>query len=172
MFGILKCWFTPPIRDTNPILLVVAENECTQETIRRDFESLNCKVIPAFSGKSAWQSIKTGPLPDLIILDFIFSSDEDGPSLFRRFRLDKHLSSIPVIPIPISLTNELVTPGVKTLGVLPTRPTQLTKTPYELLFSVAQALNNANIRLPSAFRDKLHIINRLITDGTNPDSSK
>ena len=172
MFGVLKRLFAPHIRDSNPILLVIAENKDTQDTISRDFESLGCKVVSALSGKNARQSLEKSPLPDLIILDFIFSSDEDGPSMFRQFRLDKRFSSIPVIPIPFSLNDDLVTGGIKSIGVLPTRPTQLTTTPYGLLFSVAQALNNANIRLPITFREKLHTLTRLIADGTNPENSK
>jgi CheY-like chemotaxis protein len=46
----------------------------------RDFESLSCKVIPVFSGQSAWQALEIGPLPDVVIVDFVLT-DEDGPEI-------------------------------------------------------------------------------------------
>ncbi len=159
MLGFLKHWFAKPGRNANPILLVIAESKVTQETIRQEFESLNCKVIPALSGKSAWQSLEVGPLPDLVILDFVFS-DEDGPRFYRRLMTDKRFSSIPVLPLPSSLSDELVTKGVKTLGDLPTSPIVITTTPYALLFSVAHILREQNSGLPILFLEKLRNLNR------------
>lgn len=164
MFGLLKSWFVTPVRNSNPILMVIAENQITQETLRRDFESLSCKVIPALSGQNALKSLEMGPLPDVIILDFIIS-DEDGPTLFRRFAKDKRYSSIPVVPLPFSLSDELVTGGIKVIGEMPTSPVEITSIPYPLLFSVASVLRKTNAGLPIAFREKLRSLTRLITDG-------
>ena len=105
-----------------------------------------------------------GPLPDVIILDFIIS-DEDGPTLFRRFAKDKRYSSIPVVPLPFSLSDELVTGGIKVIGEMPTSPVEITSIPYPLLFSVASVLRKTNAGLPIAFREKLRSLTRLITDG-------
>lgn len=146
------------------MLLIVAENKITQETIRRDFESLGCKVIPALTAKSAWHSIGTGPLPDLIILDFVLS-DEDGPTFFRRLSLDKRFSSVPSVSLSSSLTDELIPSGIKTFGDPPTSPIEITSTPYTLLFSVAYILNRNNVGLPTAFKVKLRDLNRQNIDG-------
>jgi hypothetical protein len=164
VLGFFKRWFSKPVRNDSPILLVIAEDQMTQEALRRDFESLNCIVIPALSGQSALKSLEMGPLPDVIILDFVIS-DEDGPTLFRRFAMDKRYSSIPVVPLPFSLSDELVTGGIKVIGELPTSPVEITSLPYPLLFSVASALRKTNAGLPIAFREKLRRLTRSITDG-------
>lgn len=171
MLGFLKRLFAKPLRNVNPILLVIAENKVTQEAIRRDFEALSCKVIPTFLGHSAWQALEIGVLPDVVILDFVLP-DDNGPNFFRRFGMDKRFSSIPIIPLPFSLSNELGTGGIQTLGELPTGPTEFNTTPFALLFSVADALRKNNARLPTAFREKIRSLTRLLTDGINPDDPK
>lgn len=163
MLDYLKRLFVKPVVEAKPVILVIAESKMTQEALLRDFESLGCKVVSAITGQIALKSLEMGPLPDVIILDFIIS-DEDGPTLYRRFAQDKRYSSIPVVPLPFSTTGELV-PGItKKLYNVPDCATEITITPSELFLSVGHALSKTNIKLPNLFRVKLRNLIQSMTE--------
>jgi CheY-like chemotaxis protein len=178
MLGFLKSLFMKPIRNVNPILMVIAESKFTQEAIRRDFESLSCKVIPVFSGQSAWQALEIGPLPDVVIVDFVLT-DEDGPEIFSRLKTNKRFSTIPVVPLALHPADDNVcgvnsadkaTPSNKRSQSTrvtwnpPTGPTEFNTTPLTLFFSVGEKLRKSHRVLPTKFREKLRGLTKLIED--------
>lgn len=127
---------------------MIAESTTTQDTTRRDLESLGCKIISALSAKNAWQLLETGSLPDLVILDY-FLTGEDGPSFFRRLKLDRRFSKIPVAPIPNIIES-------------PSTPTVLNTTPEYLLQSIAMLLEKNGVKLPILFKEKLQTLKDVV----------
>lgn len=158
MLGFFKRLFYKPINKVSPIILVVAENRNTQETLRKDFEALHCIINSEVSGKNALKYMEAGPVPDLIILDLVIS-EIDGRDLYRLFRMHKIYSAIPVIPLPFELSHKKER-GVRILEEIPTSPIEINTTPATLLYSVALSLRKNKVALPQAYQEKIQNLNR------------
>lgn len=82
---------------TNPIVLLVDENQIAQETLKQELEALGLVVIPASTTAEAWEILESGPKPDILVLDFLLPG-RTGPDLNLRVKGDPRFKHLPVIP--------------------------------------------------------------------------
>jgi CheY-like chemotaxis protein len=148
-----------------PVIMVVEDNQTTQETLKRDLEALGLDVLIAPTAKEAWTLLENGNRPNLIILDFNLPGEEDGPAFFRRIRMDAKYKTISVIPFTALLEDQAgrskvssffsasrpVSPHVHVIISKKGRE-DVYKTPEELIIEIGRALNNQNIEIPDIFR--------------------
>jgi len=185
MLDFLKKIFRKPGRGGPPVLMVVAKNEITQESLQRDFKQFGCQIISSNSAESAWKYLEFGAIPDIILLDFVLPAD-DGPTFYRQIFMDKRFVSVPIVPLIDNHPDEhRIT--VDSMGgnsahksardqarfssFLVNTPTEFNTTPEFLFISVAQTLRKANIGLPLPFRQKIQALNRTAISGLRPSDS-
>lgn len=150
-----------------PVIMIVEDNQTTQETLKRDLEALELDILIAPTAKDAWDLLERGTIPDLIVLDFNLPGGEDGPSFFRRLRLDQKFESLPVIPFTALIEQNNTAGQSKVMRFINSRKPESTNnhlmvskkgredvytTPEDLIIEIGRALDNKNRDLPERFR--------------------
>lgn len=150
-----------------PIIMVVEDNQTTQETLKRDLELLGLDVLIYYSAEDAWKVLENGTNPDVLILDFNLPGGEDGPSLFRRIILDPRFKTLSIIPFTALIdqsdrpTNSMVSDFVILRGtrsdnihniISKKGREDVFNTPPDLILAIAHALQYKNCSFPVPFR--------------------
>ena len=95
-------------RSTAPTgtVLVVEDDPPSRELVVRMLQKEGIKVLEASNGKEALDALRSGPAPDLIILDLLMA-EMDGFEFLREVRPHAEWSKIPVVVVSsLDLNNE------------------------------------------------------------------
>lgn len=153
--------------EKKPVVMLVEDNATTQETLKRDLEPLGLDVLIAPSAEDAWKLLESGTNPDVLILDFNLPGGEDGPTFFRRIRLDSKYKTLPVIPFTALLDKLDGASHSKVSNFISSRKPEAShihkivskngrediyKTPEDLIIEIGRDLDKKYTVLPEAFR--------------------
>lgn len=152
---------------SKPIIMVVEDNQTTQETLKRDLQPLGLEVLISPSAEDAWKVLESGTKPDVLILDFNLPGGEDGPTFYRRIRLHPKYKTIPVIPFTALLDQQDGESHSKVSNFIASRKPEsihihkivskngredVCKTPEDLIVEIGRDLDKKYLILPDAFR--------------------
>jgi CheY-like chemotaxis protein len=82
-----------------PLVLVVEDEQEAADLLRMILEREGCEVIVRTDGKSALETARELPRPDLVLLDLELPGGMDGRALLDTMRSDPSLSGIPVVVV-------------------------------------------------------------------------
>lgn len=154
-----------------PIIMVVEDNQTTQETLKREFTACGFDVVLASTAEDAFLNLEKGLKCSFIILDFHFPGGEQGPDLYRRLGLSKDYHQIPIIPFTSQIesssgnASDLLTDFSVALSIdenARDRSSIVSKgfsdnverLPGSLYVAVGEKLRETGVRWPEGFKSK------------------
>ncbi|WP_018151128.1 response regulator [Leeia oryzae] len=147
-----------------PVILIVDDEPFNVEIICEYLSGLNCELVTAEDGESAWAMLQAEPQRfDLIVLDRMMPGI-DGIEVLARIKADSQLKSLPVIMQTAAAAKEQIIEGLK-LGAY----YYLTK-PYEcdvLLAVIQTALADrfSHLSVVQQIQEE-RVVLELMTEGT------
>lgn len=86
----------PKLAGMDPFILIVEDEPDIQRLLELNLQRLGLRARCAGSGSAAWELLRAGPPPDLVLLDLMLP-DLSGLELCRRIRADARLAHVPVV---------------------------------------------------------------------------
>lgn len=77
-------------------ILVVDDNDVTQELLKAQLDEAGYDVIQALTAADAASVLARGPLPDVIVLE-VALPDADGRDLLATLKRDRETADVPVV---------------------------------------------------------------------------
>jgi CheY-like chemotaxis protein len=97
---------------TRPSLLIVDDDDATQEALKTFFVDAGCDVLSVSTAEEAWVVLTSGKIRvDVIILDWDLPLGISGPQLNKKLKSDDTLKSIPVIFYTSNWNPKLLSPS-------------------------------------------------------------
>lgn len=87
-----------PSSDSAPRVLLVDDQDNERELLATCLRLGGIEVVTAAGGRAALETLQTGALPDLVLLDMSMP-EVDGPALLRAIRDDARLASLRVFAV-------------------------------------------------------------------------
>lgn len=99
-------------------LLVVEDNEIAREGVAAVLRREGCAAVLAVDGEQALACLRSGPVPDLILLDMMMPR-VDGWKLLGELRKDPALAAVPtVVMTGLSIASREWAESLGAVGVL------------------------------------------------------
>lgn len=98
--------------DSAPKILVIEDSPSVLKLLKFVLEAEGFTVATAMNGVEIMEQLRTGPLPDLVLLDVVLP-DVDGFHVLNRIRHHPVLKSLPVMMLTSMSTREAVLKGLE-----------------------------------------------------------